>query len=140
MGKEVSDVSIVHRMRTYLIGIPATPNTESIMNKWKDRLAVYLPGGAVDAEAEVKKLFPFIVSWELSENDVEFTAQEDSGGTSTSDPSGILTIASGLGFNPPISSHELQRWRIGSTGAGGNTKLTIFLSDTTVEWDSKGVL
>ena len=139
MGKDIRDAAVVHRMKTYLIGIPASGGSDSIMQKWKERVAVYITGGQIEAEKEIARLFPFIVSWELSENEVEFTVFEDPT-PDVVDPLGILTIASNLGFNPPISNQELHRWRMEGTGAGGNVKLTIFLSDKKVTWSPEGVL
>jgi hypothetical protein len=110
------------------------------MDLWLTRLAVIFSGDKEKAKAEATKFFPYIASWELSENDTEFeishTGVIADGFDSANDK---LIIAAGAGFSPPVSQHELRRLQFKGTGNGGNVKLTIYLSDEKIDW-AEGIL
>ena len=136
MTSNVSGVTIVHRMKAYLLVLPATgSNAFSVYKAWLTRLETVM-GDAEAATLEAARLFPLIVSWELFENDEEMTTFEDE--ATGVDTSGILTLASGEGFNPPVSNEEMRRWQFKATSVGaGTVKLAIFLNNKKVSWGSE---
>ncbi len=139
MGKDIRSDGIVYEMKMYALVLPSVGNLESVYALWQTRVAAYIAGGAAAAVTELKRLSPKIVSWELSENTEEMTAREAED-TDKTDPTGILTIASGFGFNPPISNKELKRFLVESTSIAGTMILTVFLSDKKITFSPEGDL
>ena len=139
MGKDIRADGIVYQMKMYALVLPAIGDIASVYDLWKARVAAYHSDTDVGAVKELQRLDPFIVSWELSENSEELTVRE-AVSTDLVDPTGILTIAKGFGFNPPLSNSELKRFLIASTGIAGTMILTVFLSDKKVTWSPEGVL
>jgi len=139
MTSNVSDAAIVHRMKVYRLVLPASGGTALTIHKaWSDRMQ----GVFGDLNAGVKemaRLFPYIVSWELTENLQEMTVQEEGPAVGVDDM-GILTIAANLGFNPPVSNEEMFRWKFKSTGIISNVKLVLFLNNRKVSWGTEGAL